>query len=102
MDFHREVFLVQLCLMDVEFKKLVDVLELVTINTTEAWEHVQGLKERSGCKRMITVHDHQSTLSRCFPFPAIFMIHQKRGRDELFKKSKTECEEFNSGLACRH
>ena len=61
-----------------------------------------GMKERSGCKGMITVHDHQSTLSRCFLFPAIFMIHQKRGRDELFKKSKTECEEFNRGLVCRH
>ncbi len=42
MAFCREVFLLQLCLMDVEFKKLVDVLKLVTIYATEAWEHVQG------------------------------------------------------------
>jgi hypothetical protein len=49
----RGGFVVQMMMMDMEFKKLVDLLRNVTINTTAAREHVgeieqkiQGIKER--------------------------------------------------------
>ncbi len=39
-------FIVQVALMDTEFKKLKDVLPNITINTTAAREHVGEIKRK--------------------------------------------------------
>jgi hypothetical protein len=42
----REGFLVQTMMMDTEFKKLVDLLPNVVINTTAAQEHVGEIEQK--------------------------------------------------------